>query len=197
MPHRRKGPLDLAPIERAYLDSIKKAGSGGSGGGSGRAGTGGGLAVLAILVVGFFAAVLDTPETDGIRPAGISEEAFERNPTAGKVKIEKCGSYYKYYDLLFMRQVGYGRSRPNGYTFSSTPPHAEVDHITEGTTVLVRGIGPGRVVSTGRRIPRENVMPVEHGFGNYMMSGGEKIPCEDFYYTPPSTASAAEQRLVR
>ena len=49
------------------------------------------------MTVGLGAVLLYEPAvTDGVRPAGISDEAFERNPTAGKVRVEKCGSIDRY-----------------------------------------------------------------------------------------------------
>jgi hypothetical protein len=172
--------------QEEFTDPLGKATTWQIGGGSSWGGTGGGggLAILAILlIVGFGAILLREPaETDGIRPEGVSQEAFERNPTAGKVSIEKCGSIYRYRY----------RNRRYGYTLSRTPPQAEVDTIDEGGTW---GVG-GRQLSRGRRIRREKAMPVS-GIGNYILIGGEKIFCSDFYYTPPSTASAAEQRLAR
>ncbi|MCC7421943.1 MAG: hypothetical protein IT428_16825 [Planctomycetaceae bacterium] len=85
-----------------------------------------------------------------------------------------------------------------GYTLSTTHPYEEVDFIREYSTVYQEGAGlKGKVVSTGRRIPRNQVRPVKFTFGNSIMNRGERVMAERFYYVPPSTASDWEKRETR
>jgi hypothetical protein len=101
-----------------------------------------------------------------------------RRSSGGKSASLRCGAYFLYYDLNFMRKdpestylflprpgfpsIGYIREwPPYGYTVSFTPPDASVDWIDEVETVSY-GVEPRRFVphSRGRRIPRRDATPV-------------------------------------
>jgi hypothetical protein len=96
----------------------------------------------------------------------------------GKSASMRCGAYFLYYDLNFMRKdaehaylflpkegfpgIGYVREwPPHSYTASYIPPDASVDWIDEVETVWYTiDSGIFGSASRGRRIPRRDVTPV-------------------------------------
>jgi hypothetical protein len=100
-----------------------------------------------------------------------------RSSSNGRSDVIRCGVYFLYYDVNFMRRdpektylflPNPGSSRPDlrqwppfGFTVSFTPPDASVSWIDEVETVSY-GYGPFRFIphSRGRRIPRADATPV-------------------------------------
>jgi hypothetical protein len=81
-----------------------------------------------------------------------------------------------------------------GYTLSRTPPNAEVESIEEWFSVFRRDVlDDGEIISRGRTIPRSKVILVPMQRGDYLDLHGDRVFAEPYYYSPPSTASAAEQ----
>lgn len=81
--------------------------------------------------------------------------------------IEFCGGLYRYIDIEFMRvrpvEGCFGTRWPRagealGWTYSATPPDANVEFIEEHATVCF-SVGPEveRIVSRGRKVPRYRV----------------------------------------
>jgi hypothetical protein len=123
-------------------------------------------------------AILDEVEAahrDRVQALRLDPRSSERRGDA-----IRCGAYFLYYDVNFMRKdpeskylflPNPGSSRPDlrewppfGFTASFTPPDAAVSWIDEVETVSY-GFGPRRFVphSRGRRIPRGDVTPVPWG----------------------------------
>lgn len=114
--------------------------------------------------------------------------------------IERCGPYYRYADMEFMRgnvnQGCLGVRWPNtglplGYTLSPTPPDAEVDFIEEHATVCFPlGMFKNKIVSQGRRIPRDRVTHVPEAAAPYLKNVSTPIDegCSRVHYTPPASA---------
>lgn len=109
--------------------------------------------------------------------------------------IEKCGPYYRYLDMRFMRDHVYDgclgtrwprAGQPLGFTVSRTPPDAETETILEEWTEC-HSVGPPvrNIVSTGRRIPRQDVTYKQWTFGNYH---GEYW-CSNYSFATPDTAA--------
>ncbi len=178
--------------------SSSHGGGGTRSGGGGCGGTSRGCGCLVLLIIGAFFMYKGCkgPSTDGIKPAGVSEEQFRQSPTLGKLKIAMVGPYFKYYDGEFLDEQA-GHSRARGYTLSKTNPSDPVTHIEEDETVL-ESIASfnSKTVSRGRKIPRNKVRPVQVTFGNYMVLYGEKVFEKTHYYSPPETASPEELREV-
>ncbi len=114
--------------------------------------------------------------------------------------IEFCGGLYRYIDLEFMRPrasqgcLGVRWPRADealGWTWSETPPDANVEWIVEHATIC-QGLGPStdRVVSRGRKVPRYRVTGKPYEFGNYVTDVGtaRTEACQSVEYTPPPTA---------
>ncbi len=113
--------------------------------------------------------------------------------------IEFCGGLYRYIDLEFMKArpakgcIGTRWPRAGealGWTYSVTPPDANVEFIEEHTTVCFSA-GPEveRIVSRGRKIPRYRVTGKPHVWGNYVQSSdGRRDNCESVSYNPPATS---------
>jgi hypothetical protein len=120
--------------------------------------------------------------------------------------IEYCGGLYRYIDIEFMKVrptegcIGTRWPRAGealGWTYSATPPDANVEFIEEHAT-LCFSVGPEveRIVSRGRKVPRYRVTGKPHEWGNYVRSSdGRKEGCEAVEYNPPATARrpSAEQ----
>jgi hypothetical protein len=135
------------------------------------------------------------PKTDGILPPNVSEEQFAKDPTIGKQQIVRFNDVYKYYDAeIITKHPGWNRYA-SGYTLSRTPPNAEAESIEEWYTIFKGDVWDnGEIISRGRTIPRAKVVPVPAVRGEYLDLHGDRVFGEAFYYSPPSTASAAEQR---
>ena len=126
--------------------------------------------------------------------------------TARAETIEFCGGLYRYIDIEFMKArptegcIGTRWPRAGealGWTYSATPPDANVEFIEEHTT-LCFSVGPEveRIVSRGRKVPRYRVTGKPHEWGNYVRSSdGRKEGCEAVEYKAPETARrpSAEQ----
>ncbi len=108
--------------------------------------------------------------------------------------IEQCGPYYRYIDMDFMRaNVHKGclgtrwprAGQPLGFTVSRTPPDAEADVVVEEWTEC-HGVSHDvqMILSQGRRIPRGDVTPKLHQFGNYQGSAW----CTNYDFATPKTA---------
>lgn len=115
-------------------------------------------------------------------------------------EIEMCDGLYSYIDLEFMRPRaskgcyavgGLSAGSPLGWTWSATPPDADVEWVEEVATIC-HGQGPVReeVISRGRKIPRYRLMGKPHEFGNYVRSAGTRrqAACQSVSYTPPPSA---------
>lgn len=113
--------------------------------------------------------------------------------------IEFCGGLYRYIDIEFMRVrstkgcIGTRSPRAGealGWTYSATPPNANVEFIVEHATVCF-SVGPEveRIVSRGRKVPRYRVTGKPHVWGNYVRSSdGRKEGCESVEYNAPATS---------
>jgi hypothetical protein len=134
------------------------------------------------------------PATDGSHPANVSDEQFKSDPTVGKKEIERFSDVYKYYDAELIQGRAMGNRYAIGYTLSRTPPNAEVESIEEWFSVFRHDVlDDGEIISRGRTIPRSKVIPVPLQRGDYLDLHGDRIFAEPYYYSPPSTASTAEQ----
>jgi hypothetical protein len=121
------------------------------------------------------------------------------NSGARAETIEFCGGLYRYVDIEFMKVrpaegcIGTRWPRAGealGWTYSTTPPGANVEFIEEHATVCF-SVGPEveRIVSRGRKVPRYRVTGKPHEWGNYVRSyDGRKEGCEDVEYNAPATA---------
>lgn len=115
-------------------------------------------------------------------------------------EIEVCDGLYRYIDVEFMRaraskgcfaMGGLSAGSPLGWTWSSTPPNADVESIEEIATIC-HGQGPVSevVISHGRKIPRYRLIGKPHEFGNYVRPTGtdRQVACQSVSFTPPPSA---------
>lgn len=119
--------------------------------------------------------------------------------SSGALGIEECNGEFRYIDEEFLRRnhcfgTRLAPNNPLGYTVSRTPPDADVESIEELYTVC---IGPGppafNIISRGRKIPRDKVVPKSYTPGNYVKTpNGDRIRCSSYSYDPPATASRWE-----
>lgn len=174
-----------------FITTSRKSGNSSKGGKGGNSNNSGCYLLILLLIAGAIFYSKSSAPTDNIRPQGVSEEKFKSDPTIGKLKIERCGNLYKYYDSKYMKRFP---GRRLGYTMSTTPPYEEVDYIVESFTVYRKSVYVGgTIVSRDRRIPRSEVTPSGTPVDD---DETRKDSCESFYYTPPSSASAYEKQLV-
>ncbi len=115
-------------------------------------------------------------------------------------EIEMCDGLYRYVNLEFMRpraskgcfaMGGLSAGSSLGWTWSTTPPNADVEWIEEVATIC-HGQGPvsEQVISRGRKIPRYRVTGKPYEFGNYVRPSGtdRQVACHSVSYTPPPSA---------
>jgi len=120
--------------------------------------------------------------------------------TAQAQTIERCGPYFRYADMEFMRgNINKGclgarwpsTGLPLGYTLSTTPPDAEVDFIDEHLTVCFPlGMFKSQIVSQGRKIPRDRLTHVPEAAAPYLKNVSTPLNegCQRMVYTPPASA---------
>jgi hypothetical protein len=125
--------------------------------------------------------------------------ALLASPAVEAETIEFCGGLYRYIDIEFMKVrptegcIGTRWPRAGealGWTYSTTPPDANVEFIEEHAT-LCFSVGPEveRIVSRGRKVPRYRVTGKPHEWGNYVRSyDGRREGCEAVEYNSPATA---------
>lgn len=105
-------------------------------------------------------------------------------PPPGSATIEKCGNTFRYYDRNFMIRHRYDgcisrNGTYSGFTISYTDPAKTSDFVDESETLC--GIQL-RVISTGRKIPTNEVEYKPYFLGN--ASGN--VLCESYTFKIPS-----------